>query len=67
MAQDGKINLNTASREELAHIPGSSPECADAVIQLREERGGLKSIDEIDEIPGFGREAVRHFQESGYV
>lgn len=67
MAQNGDINLNTASREELARIPGSSEQCADAVIRLREERGGLKSVDEIDEIKGFGEQAVKHFREHGQV
>ena len=63
----GKVNLSTASREELAKVPGSSEDCADAIIGLREERGGLKSIEEIDQIKGFGEAAVRHFKENGTV
>ena len=58
-----KININQASREELAQVPGSSEHCADAVIRYREEHGGIKSIDEIDQIPGFGEAAVSHFRE----
>lgn len=67
MAQDSRINLNSASREELAQVPGSSEDCAEAVIRLREERGGLKSVDEIDEIKGFGEKAVQHFKQHGTV
>ncbi len=66
MAQ-GQINLNTAGREELAQVPGSSEQCADAIIRLREERGGLKSIEEIDELKGFGDKAVEHFKRHGTV
>jgi DNA uptake protein ComE-like DNA-binding protein len=61
-----KINLNTASREELAKVPGSSEHCADQIIWLRQERGGLRSVDEIDYLKGFG-EAGRHFREDGTV
>ena len=67
MPQDTKINLNSASREELARVPGSSEDCADAVIRLREERGGLNSVDEIDEIKGFGDQTVQHFKQNGTV
>lgn len=62
MATDDKVNINTATREELADIPGSSKDCADAVVRLREQRGGLRSVDEIDDITGFGAEAMRQFK-----
>ena len=54
IAHGSRINLNTASREELAQVPGSSEQCADDIIRLREERGGLKSVEEIDDLKGFG-------------
>lgn len=67
MAQHDKVNLNTANRQELAQIPGSSDECADAIIHYRNEHGGLKSIKEIENIKGFGPKAVEHFREHGTV
>jgi competence protein ComEA len=67
IAHGSRINLNTASREELAQVPGSSEQCADDIIRLREERGGLKSVEEIDDLKGFGEAAVRHFKEHGTV
>jgi DNA uptake protein ComE-like DNA-binding protein len=51
----------------LAKVPGSSERCADQIIRLREERGGLRSVDEIDDLKGFGEAAVRHFKENGAV
>lgn len=64
---ESKINLNSASREELAQVPGSREDCADAIIRLREERGGLKSVDEIDDLKSFGERAVQRFKENGTV
>ena len=57
-----KIDLNTASREELAEVPGIGPSTAEAVIKLRKERGGFKRVDELEQVSGIGPavlEAVR--------
>ena len=52
----GKINLNTATREELIEfIPGVGEQIADRIISYRETQGGFKNIKEIMEIKGIGQ------------
>lgn len=53
-AQNGLVNINTASESELQNITGIGPKKAQDIIEYREEHGGFKSIDELKEIKGIG-------------
>ena len=50
----GVVNVNTASSEELQLLPGIGASRADALIALRKQRGGFKSIDELKDVKGIG-------------
>jgi competence protein ComEA len=60
MAEDGSspltgvVNVNTATAEELQLLPGIGESRAEAVIALRKERGGFKTIEELLEVEGIG-------------
>ncbi len=60
----GKVDLNTASREELTRIEGIGDDCAERIIQHRERKGRIGSVDELtEEMKGFGEQAMRHLRE----
>jgi competence protein ComEA len=48
------VDLNTASLEELQTLDGVGPTTAEKIVKLREERGGLAGVDDLDEVPGIG-------------
>lgn len=49
---DGKVNINTASKEELMTLPGIGESKAETIVQYREEHGNFESIEGLMEIPG---------------
>jgi len=52
---DGKVNLNTARREELIEgIPGVGKKLAGRIVAYREAYGGFKNTEEIMNIKGIG-------------
>ena len=51
---DGKININSASKEELLNVKGIGETKADAIIKYRTEKGFFKDISEIKNISGIG-------------
>ena len=48
------LNLNRATAEELAGLPGIGAELAGRIVAYREAHGGFDSVEEIMEVSGIG-------------
>lgn len=49
-----KININTASAEELTQLQGVGPKYAAKIVEYREQKGPFASPEDIMKIPGIG-------------
>ena len=48
------VNINTAGQSELETLPGVGPVTAQAILELRAERGTFTAVDELLEVSGIG-------------
>lgn len=53
-----KVNLNTASKDDLIKIDGVGDKKADKILEYRNQKGGFKSPDDLKNISGFGEKTV---------
>jgi len=50
----GRVNINTATLEELDSLPGIGPTTAQSIIDYRLKYGLFQSIEDIQKVPGIG-------------
>ncbi len=62
---DGKININTASSEELQKLNGIGPALAGRIIEYRQSYGSFVAIEEIMEVKGIGEKTFEKIK--GYI
>jgi len=59
----GKININTASMEELVSLSGIGEGRAADIIQFREETGVFEQIEDIMKVSGIGEKTFEEIKE----
>ena len=61
-APSGVVNINTASADELQLLPGVGKVRANAIVVMRKERGGFKSVDDLKDVKGIGDSMLDHIR-----
>ena len=61
---NGKININTASKEELTTLPGVGESKAEAIIKYREDNGNYEKIEDIKNVSGIGESAFEKIKDN---
>ena len=57
-----KININTATAQELTALPGIGPAKAEAIIKHREANGPFKIVDELNDVKGIGNKILENIK-----
>jgi competence ComEA-like helix-hairpin-helix protein len=55
----GKVNVNTASPDDLQNVLGIPDKEAQAIVSYREQNGRIKNFDELERVPGVDGEKLK--------
>jgi competence protein ComEA len=53
-APGGKVNLNTATLQQLDGLPGVGPVLAQRILSFRDEHGAFRSVTDLRQVDGIG-------------
>ena len=62
--QSGKVNINTATAEQLTTLDGIGESKANAIIQYREQHGDFESIDDLLNVKGIGEKTLNNIRQN---
>ena len=57
-APSGVVNVNTASAEQLAMLPGVGPSVAGRIVEHRSKNGDFKQVDDLLLVKGIGEKSL---------
>lgn len=60
----GKVNLNTASLQDLMTLKGVGQKKAEAIIEYRETNNGFQTIEDLKKVKGIGEKTFESLAES---
>lgn len=60
--KDGKIDINTATVDQLQMLPGIGEVLAQRIIDYREEHGAFQSIEELLNVSGIGESKLANIE-----
>jgi competence protein ComEA len=58
-----KVNLNSASAEELTTLPGIGPAYARRIIEYREKNGPFKRVEDLLNVQGIGDKTLERIRD----
>jgi competence protein ComEA len=61
--KNNKININTASVNELIRLQGIGQAKASAIVRYRKENGKFEKIEELIKVTGIGEKTIENFRE----
>lgn len=61
---DGKININSATLEQLKELQGIGDQKAKEIINYRDENNGFKSIEDLKNVKGIGEKTFENIKDS---
>jgi competence protein ComEA len=59
-----QVHLSTATIEQLDAIDGIGPTLAERIIELRDQKGGFRSLDELSQVDGIGEKRLATLREA---
>jgi len=59
----GKLDINRASAEELAELPGIGPVLAGRIVRYRQTAGAFETLSQILEVQGIGKVRLERIRE----
>ncbi len=60
---NGKVNINTATQNELENLPGIGPSIASRIIEYREQNGKFNKIEALQNVKGIGDAKFNNIKE----
>ena len=63
VSKEGKVNINTATVEELKTLKGVGEKKAEAIIEYRKKNGSFKTKEDLMKVRGIGKKLFEPFEE----
>ena len=63
VSKEGKVNINTATVEELKTLKGVGEKKAEAIIEYRKKNGSFKTKEDLMKVRGIGKKLFESFEE----
>ena len=61
-APSGKVNINTATAQQLTVLPGVGEKLAARIVDYRQKSGGFKNVSELMNVQGIGEKNLAKIQ-----